>query len=207
MMPEAGDIVVRIPNALWDDSAFRALTRCAQRMFLLVLTQPELDRSGVLPLRPRRWAGYARDSTVEQVLADLRELDRAGFIHLDEDDEEVWILRYIRPGMRLRIGGASKSRPRPTPAQLRAIRLAVYVRDGYACRHCSLLFVAPPGYDGDRALVATILADGDLREVYLELDHVHPYSLGGPFEVDNLQALCSPCNNRKGARTDAESGR
>jgi hypothetical protein len=54
------------------------------------------------------------------------------------------------------------------------IRRAVYERDGFRCLHC-----------GTTEL--------------LSLDHIHPWSLGGPDTIDNLQTLCKPCNSRKGA--------
>lgn len=56
-----------------------------------------------------------------------------------------------------------------------AIRAAVLERDGHACRHCR--------------------STEDLA-----LDHVYPWSLGGPDTADNLQVLCRPCNSRKGDR-------
>jgi hypothetical protein len=34
----------------------------------------------------------------------------------------------------------------------------------------------------------------------LSLDHVYPWSLGGPDTEDNLRVLCRSCNSRKGAR-------
>jgi hypothetical protein len=56
-----------------------------------------------------------------------------------------------------------------------AIRRAVMERDGYACVDCG--------------------AQHDLA-----LDHIHPYSLGGPDTVENLRVLCRSCNSRKGAK-------
>jgi hypothetical protein len=63
---------------------------------------------------------------------------------------------------------------KPIPAELRQ---AVYDRDGWACLRC-----------GSRD--------------HLSLDHVHPYSLGGPDTLENLQTLCRSCNSRKGARVE-----
>lgn len=61
---------------------------------------------------------------------------------------------------------------RPIPA---AIRARVYDRDGHLCLHCG-------------------------ATENLTLDHIKPYSLGGPDTVQNLQTLCRSCNSRKGAR-------
>lgn len=36
----------------------------------------------------------------------------------------------------------------------------------------------------------------------LALDHIYPWSLGGPDDEDNLQVLCKPCNSAKGARVE-----
>lgn len=55
------------------------------------------------------------------------------------------------------------------------IREHVMERDGHACVECS--------------------ATGDLC-----LDHVYPWSLGGPDTVENLRVLCRSCNSSKGAR-------
>jgi hypothetical protein len=56
------------------------------------------------------------------------------------------------------------------------VRTFVFNRDGHACVRC--------GVTDD-----------------LTLDHVHPWSLGGPDTADNLRVLCRPCNSRKGDRT------
>lgn len=56
------------------------------------------------------------------------------------------------------------------------VRDLVFTRDGHACVRCRT-------------------AEG------LTLDHIHPWSLGGPDTPDNLQTLCRSCNSRKGDRT------
>jgi len=55
------------------------------------------------------------------------------------------------------------------------IRRAVYERDNFACLSCAT-------------------TEG------LSLDHIHPYSMGGPDTFENLQTLCRSCNSRKGAK-------
>ena len=57
----------------------------------------------------------------------------------------------------------------------RAMRLAVYNRDGGVCRRCGGTFD-------------------------LQYDHIIPFVRGGPTTVDNLQLLCGRCNQRKGKR-------
>jgi hypothetical protein len=55
----------------------------------------------------------------------------------------------------------------------RILRAIVLHRDGFKCRYC-----------GDEAT---------------EADHIWPKSMGGRDQLDNLQALCQPCNRRKGS--------
>ena len=60
----------------------------------------------------------------------------------------------------------------PIPDEVRSF---VYARDGRACQRCG-------------------------ATENLTLDHIHPWSLGGPDTPDNLRVLCRPCNSSKGAR-------
>lgn len=54
-----------------------------------------------------------------------------------------------------------------------AIRMAVFSRDNFQCVQCG-------------------------SGVRLSIDHVHPRSLGGSDDINNLQTLCMPCNAAKG---------
>jgi hypothetical protein len=69
---------------------------------------------------------------------------------------------------------AGRARPRRRDPLVREVRLAVWRRDGGRCVACGADFE-------------------------LQFDHVIPVALGGADTVENLQVLCAPCNQRKGA--------
>lgn len=56
-----------------------------------------------------------------------------------------------------------------------ALRARVYERDGHVCLHCG-------------------------TTENLSLDHIIPWSKGGPDTYENFQTLCRSCNARKGNR-------
>lgn len=58
-----------------------------------------------------------------------------------------------------------------------ALRQAIYARDGHRCLGCGSV-------------------EG------LTLDHIVPWSWGGPDTEENLRVLCRPCNSSKGARLE-----
>lgn len=60
------------------------------------------------------------------------------------------------------------------------IRAAVIKRDGYNCGICG----------------------GKVAPNDVHLDHITPYSRGGPTTIDNLRVTHAHCNLRRGARTD-----
>lgn len=63
----------------------------------------------------------------------------------------------------------------------------VLVRDDFTCQLC-----------GVRPVMRNVhgLRLPDLSA--LHVDHVRPYSRGGPTDLDNLQTLCRGCNLKKG---------
>lgn len=68
---------------------------------------------------------------------------------------------------------ALPERPRRAPIP-QDVRRAVFDRDGGCCVECGATFD-------------------------LQYDHVIPVALGGASTAENLQLLCAPCNQRKGA--------
>lgn len=73
-----------------------------------------------------------------------------------------------------RYPGGNDSRPR-LPA---GTREAVIERDGYVCGLCG----------------------GEVEPDDVHIDHIHPWSLGGSDNLENLQVAHSLCNIRKGNR-------
>jgi len=58
------------------------------------------------------------------------------------------------------------------------VRIGIFRRDGYCCKHCGEEF----------------------SRHQLELDHIKPISTGGNNAIENLQTLCRTCNRKKGNR-------
>jgi hypothetical protein len=86
----------RILTAIWSDPDFRALPPDPQRLYVCLVTQPNLNHAGVLPLTLRRWANMAAGLTPGEVQEALDVLDDTRFVVVDEDTEEVLIRTLIR---------------------------------------------------------------------------------------------------------------
>ncbi|MFI7315182.1 hypothetical protein [Streptomyces hygroscopicus] len=86
----------RILSSIWEDTDFLALTQQQQRLYLFLISQPNLNHAGLLPLTLRRWARKATGLTAAELESHLTALANAGFIVLDDDTEELLIRSFVR---------------------------------------------------------------------------------------------------------------
>lgn len=86
----------RVTVDIWDDPDFRALTCSQQRAYLFLVSQRDLCHTGVIALRERRWARTAADLNSAVVIADLKALEAARFVVVDENTEEVLVRSLLR---------------------------------------------------------------------------------------------------------------
>lgn len=86
----------RILVSIWSDEHFTRLDASVQRLFFLLLSQPDLSLCGALPLRPKRWARFCPDDTTESIMLDLKTLEAEDYLMVDEDVDEVWIRSFIK---------------------------------------------------------------------------------------------------------------
>ena len=86
----------RVLSSIWEDADFLALTQEQQRLYLFLISQPNLNHAGLLPLTLRRWARKAGGLTAANLDEHLAALASAQFIVLDDDTEELLIRSFVR---------------------------------------------------------------------------------------------------------------
>ncbi|MGW7597287.1 hypothetical protein [Streptomyces antimycoticus] len=86
----------RILTSIWEDEDFLALDEQQQRMYLFLISQPNLNHAGLLDLTLRRWSRKARGLTVGELEKRIAALDEARFIVVDDDTEELLIRSFVR---------------------------------------------------------------------------------------------------------------
>ncbi|NUP15456.1 MAG: hypothetical protein HOZ81_05000 [Streptomyces sp.] len=86
----------RILTSIWDDTDFLALDEREQRLYLFLISQPNLNHAGLLDLTLRRWSRKAHGLTSAELEKLLQSLEAARFIVMDDDTEELLIRSFIR---------------------------------------------------------------------------------------------------------------
>lgn len=86
----------QVHAAIWRDNDFRSLSGFAQRVYLMLITQPDISSAGTLPLTIRRWSRYASDTPADALSDALSELVRTAFIVIDEDAEELLVRKFVK---------------------------------------------------------------------------------------------------------------
>lgn len=86
----------RIYLRIWSDAQFKALSSADQRMYFVVLSDPQLTHCGVGPLMLRRWGQLAADTSERTVRKSIETLTNRGYLVVDRDTEEVLIRTFMR---------------------------------------------------------------------------------------------------------------
>lgn len=86
----------RIQVALWSDPDFRTLSCDAQRMYLVLLSQPRLSYCGSLDYLPTRLAVLAVDESPEDVETAIKTLEGSRYVVVDRDTHELLVRTFVR---------------------------------------------------------------------------------------------------------------
>lgn len=86
----------RILTSIWEDSDFLELDEREQRLYLFLISQPNLNHAGLLDLTLRRWARKARGLTVAELEKRIGALEESRFVVVDDDTEELLIRSFVR---------------------------------------------------------------------------------------------------------------
>lgn len=86
----------RIQTAIWRNEEFRGLSRDAQHLYFVILSQPSLSYCGVMDWWPNRLAALSASGNESTVYAAASELLEAAFINLDPETSELAVRTYIR---------------------------------------------------------------------------------------------------------------
>nr|WP_237082091.1 hypothetical protein [Mycobacteroides abscessus] len=85
-----------LKESIWRDGHFRQLSRTAQCTYAQLLSQKDLDRAGMQPLQITKWAKGCDEMTMDDLRADLDELERERFVFYDDETDELFIRAYMR---------------------------------------------------------------------------------------------------------------
>jgi hypothetical protein len=85
-----------IRESIWRDKDFRRLSRNAQCTYLQLVSQKDLDCAGLLTLHISFLAKGCDEITADDILVDLKVLEKDRFVFFDQDTDELFIRSYMR---------------------------------------------------------------------------------------------------------------
>jgi hypothetical protein len=91
-----GAPIRQIRHDMWSDDDWRSLTREAQHLYMMLLSDPKLDYCGVTTWHPGKLAQRSGETTGADILIAGAELANRYFIVIDEETEEVLVRSYLR---------------------------------------------------------------------------------------------------------------
>jgi len=88
----------RILRSIWRDPDFITLPAGAQRLYVLLFSQPDISACGVLPLLVARWANLAPDTDADSVQSDMDSLTAGPkpLVVTDDGTLEAWVRGYLK---------------------------------------------------------------------------------------------------------------
>ncbi|MEU8920395.1 hypothetical protein AB0D10_05565 [Kitasatospora sp. NPDC048545] len=86
----------RVLTRIWDDPDFTALPGEIQRLYLFLISQPNLNHAGLLPLTLKRWSSRAHGLSPAVLREQLAVLSARRFVVVDEDTEELLVRSFVR---------------------------------------------------------------------------------------------------------------
>lgn len=120
-----------IYHRIWADPEWRALDVDSQHLYLLLISQPQMNMAGVLTLQVRRWSSCVHGWDAQVVTDSLDRLRERHFVVVDEDTEEVLVRTLIRndgayrtPGMLVSILRFAESVQSPAIRAVLAVELS-----------------------------------------------------------------------------------
>lgn len=162
----------RISSTIWRDKDFRRLSVEAQRLYMLLLSQPTVNNAGLLPFQLGKWAKGCDATTEADVLRALTELSSNDFAYFDADTEETFVRSYIRNDGILKQPNIVKN----------ALRCAKAIESDYL--RAAMAIELRRLRRGDAADVADELdPDGTAGEDFSKLHVTHPEGLANPSET------------------------
>jgi len=92
---------VKLKASIWTDDNFTSLASAAQRLYVVIVSQPSITLCGVIQPSYKRWATFAPDTTVEDIQLAAKTLEEHKFIEVDDETDELLVRSFVRHGVAL----------------------------------------------------------------------------------------------------------